>query len=83
MRESLVLEANRSGWRRFVRRLVNRTKFSRQGKEAREILDIDRSDPQKTKKYHRVEELEDGQWKTIHEHQEEFGAKRRPPVERD
>jgi hypothetical protein len=62
---------------------VNRTKFSRQGEEAREILDIDRTDLRKTKKYHRVEELRDGQWETVHEHEEEFNARRRPPAHKD
>ena len=62
-----------------MRRIVDRAKLSRQGKEAREILDIDRSDLQKTKKYHHVEELVNAQWKTVHDHREEFDAKRRPP----
>jgi predicted nucleic acid-binding Zn-ribbon protein len=79
LRESTVFQANRPGWKRFVRRIVNRTKLSRQGKKAREILDIDRSDLQKTKKYHHVEELINGQWETVHNEQEEFDAKRRPP----
>ena len=78
LRESTVFQANRPGWKRFVRRIVNRTKLSRQGKEARETLDIDRSDLQKTKKYHHVEELTNDQWRTVHDHQEEFEAKRRP-----
>lgn len=81
--EGSVLEANRPGWKGFVRRIVNRTKLSRQGKEAREILDIDRSGLQKTKKHHHVEELMNGQWKTVHDHREEFDAKRRPPEHKD
>jgi len=83
LRESTVLEANQPGWKGFVRRIVDRTKLSRQGKEAREILDIDRSDLQKTKKYHHVEELVNGQWKTVHDTQEEFDARRRPPSARN
>lgn len=83
LRESTVLEANRPGWKRFVRRIVDRTKLSRQGKEAHEILDIDRSDLQKTTKYHHVEELTNGQWKSVHNHREEFDAKRRPPERND
>lgn len=83
LREGFVLEANRPGWKGFVRRIVNRTKLSRQGKEAREILDIDRSSLQKTKKYHHVEELMSGQWKTVHDHRDEFDAKRRPPEHKD
>lgn len=83
LREGLVLEANRPGWKRFVRRVVDRTKLSRHGKEAREILDIDRSDLYKTKKRHHVEELTDGQWKTVHDHREEFDAKRRPSKHED
>lgn len=79
LRASTALEVNRPGWKGFVRRIVDRAKLSRQGKEAREILDVDRSDLQKTKKYHHVEELVNGQWKTVHDHQEEFEAKRRPP----
>ncbi len=79
LREGFVLEASWPGWKRFVRRIMNRTKLSRQGREAHEILDIDRSGLQKTTKYHHVEELINGQWKTVHEHREEFDAKRRPP----
>jgi len=78
LREGFVLETNRPGWKRFVRRIVDRSKLSRQGREAHEILDIDRSGLQKTTKYHHVEELINGQWKTVHEHREEFDAKRRP-----
>jgi len=78
LREGLVFQANHPGWKGFVRRIANRTKLSRQGKEARETLEIDRSDLRKTKKTHRVEELINGQWKTVHDHQDEFDAKRRP-----
>ena len=83
LRGGIVLQANRRGWKRFVHRIADRTKLSRQGKEAREILDIDRSDLQKTTKRHHVEEFRDGQWKTVHDHREEFDAKRRPPEHKD
>jgi len=76
--EGSVFEAKRPGWKRFLRKVVDRAKRSRQGKKAREILDIDRTNPQKTTKYHHVEELTDGEWVTVHDHREEFDAKRRP-----
>jgi predicted nucleic acid-binding Zn-ribbon protein len=79
LREGFVLETRWPGWKRFVRRIIDRAKLSRQGREAHEVLEIDRSDHQKTKKYHRVDELVDGQWETVHEHREEADAKRRPP----
>lgn len=75
--KELVVE--RHGWRGFLRRIITRTKLSRLGTEAREVLDIDRSDMQKTVKRHRVEELEDGEWRVVHQHEEEYPAKRRPP----
>jgi len=78
LREGLVLETRWPGWTRFIRRIIDRAKVSRQGREAHEVLEIDRTDPHKTTKYHRVDELVDGQWKTVHDHREEVDAKRRP-----
>lgn len=68
----------RPGWPGQVRRLVSRYKRSRSGLEAREVLDIDRSDMQKTVKRHHVEELQNGEWKVVHDEETEFPAKRRP-----
>lgn len=51
------------------------------GKEARELLDIDRSHPEKTIRRHRVEENHGRRWRVVHEHTDEAPAKRRPPAE--
>lgn len=54
-------------------------KTSKGGRPAKEELVIDRSDPQKTIKIHRVEEQgDDGSWKIVHKHDDEYSAKRRP-----
>jgi len=79
LHEGLALEANRPGWKGFIRRYISRTKLSLTGKKAKEVLDINRSSLEKTTKYHRVEEFDKGEWRTVHEHQEEHEAKRRPP----
>lgn len=73
----LVVE--QPGWKGFLRRIITRTKLSRRGRQAREVLEIDRSDAQKTVKRHHVEELEDDEWKVVHHEEEEYPAKRRPP----
>ncbi len=77
-RDSLSLEQRQKGWPGFLRRIIDRWKLSRQGKEAREVLAIDRSDFDKTVKRHLVEEFENGEWKIVHDEYEEFPAKRRP-----
>jgi hypothetical protein len=65
------------GW---VIKFVERTKLSGLGKLARESLRIDRSDPNKTVKTHRVEEQQDdGSWQLEHDERKEYPAKRRPP----
>jgi len=78
VQEGLSLKQRRPGWPGLVRRLVRRYKQSRSGREAREVLDIDRSDIQKTVKRHHVEEFRDGEWKVVHCHEVESPAKRRP-----
>lgn len=68
----------RPGFGGWVRDLLSRDKVSGHGIRAREILDIDRSHPQKSVKRHHVEELQpDGSWKTVHEEKVEYPAKRR------
>jgi hypothetical protein len=48
-------------------------------RRAEEYLQVDRCNPKITKKYHRVEEANDGgEMVTVHEHEETFPAKRRP-----
>ena len=45
---------------------------------AREILRIDRTAPNVTRKVHHVEEQDEhGGWKTVHDEQKEYPAKRR------
>lgn len=78
--EGLVAEQRLPGWKRFLRKFTSRQKLSRRGKKAREVLDIDRTHPEETVKYHHVEELEDGEWKVIHHHEDHFPARRRPPT---
>jgi len=78
MRGGLTAKQLRPGWPGFLRKLIARRKLSREGKEVHEVQEYDRSDMQKTVKHHRVEELQDGEWKLVHEHEEEYRAKRRP-----
>ena len=62
----------------FLARLITRFKRSLNGNVTREELTIDRSHPDKTIKSHRVDERQpDKSWKVIHEHIEEYEAKRR------
>lgn len=69
----------RPGFGGWVRSWLSRNKVSRRGIPAREVLDMDRSHPQKTVKRHHVEELRpDGSWETVHEEEVEYAAKRRP-----
>jgi hypothetical protein len=64
------------GW---ITKFVERTKLSAFGKLARESLRLDRSEPDKTVKAHRVEEQrEDGSWEVVHDERIEYPAKRRP-----
>jgi len=50
-------------------------------RRAEEYLLLDHGHPKITKKYHRVEEAnDDGQMVTVHEREETFPAKRRPPI---
>jgi len=69
----------RPGFPGWLLDMVDRFKFSRAGVDAHEVLVIDRSDPDKTVKTHRVEELLDGQWETRHQHREEWPAKTKRP----
>ncbi len=63
----------------FVTNMTTRTKRSRHGKLAHEVLEIDRSDPSVTVKRHRVwEQQPDGSWEFVHEHTVTWPAKRRP-----
>lgn len=65
-----------SGW---LVDMLNRIKKSLHGRLARESLVIDRTDTNKTVKTHHVKELQpDGKWKDVHDHTDEFDAKRRP-----
>lgn len=68
----------RPGFGGWVRDWRSRDKLSLRGIPAREVLDLDRSHPQKTVKRHHVEELRpDGSWETVHEEEIEYEAKRR------
>lgn len=78
VRGSLGLIQKRQGWPKFLRKFINRRKLSRRGKEAREILEIDRSDKEKTVKRHKVWELNNDKWELVHDEHEEYPAKRRP-----
>ena len=80
LRGGLVAKQSRPGWPRFLRKLISRRKLSRGGREAHEVLDIDRTDPQTTVKRHHVEELVDGTWQVVHDETECRPAQRRPPV---
>jgi len=77
-RESFTLVQRRQGWKGFLRKLISRDKPSRLGKDAREELEIDRSDMNKTIKRHHVKEFENGEWITVHDETLEYPAKRRP-----
>lgn len=49
------------------------------GRPVKTLISIDRTEQEITRKTHRVKELDDyGNYKTIHEHVDEFPAKRRP-----
>ena len=75
--ESNRMRAKSSGMSGYVRDIKNKEKISNSGNKAEEIIDIDRTNPEKTTKYHRVKEEKDGVWQTVHEHTEEYQAKRR------
>ena len=79
--DSLSGLTRRSGYPKgWVVRFTERTKLSALGRLARESLRIDRSDPAKTVKTHRVEERQDdGSWEVVHNERPEYPAKRRPP----
>ncbi len=83
MREGLRIRIKREGWRGFLKEILMREKVAGEsGREARETQVYDRTDPNVTKKKHRVDERTDsGEWETVHEHEEEFPAKHRPPAE--
>lgn len=69
----------RPGFPGYLADMISRAKRSLKGIVAHEELTIDRSDPCKTIKTHRVSERQpDGSWKTVHDEREEFKAKRRP-----
>lgn len=78
IRAGIGLKERRPGRPGLVRSLVIRYKRSRSGREAREVLDIDRSHMQRSVKRHRVEEFQDSEWKAVHQENVESPAKRRP-----
>ena len=78
LRETRKLQADHPDYQGHVREIVSREKKSRNGLEAKEIIDIDRSHPKKTTKYHEVKEFNGHEWQVVHKHQEEYKAKRRP-----
>ena len=58
--------------------LTKKRKTSGKTKQpAEETMIIDRSHPEKTTKKHEVREFDGDNWKTVHDEQEEFPAKRR------
>jgi len=59
---------------------LEREKFAGESRrKAKELLEIDRSDPQYTKKYHLVKELnEHGEFETKHNEPKVYPAKHRP-----
>lgn len=58
--------------------LTKKKKTSGKTKQpAEETMIIDRSHPEKTTKKHEVREFDGDNWKTVHDEQEEFPAKRR------
>jgi hypothetical protein len=59
------------------RDVTHRRKLSGEGKLARETQTVDRSKWTETIKTHVVREFIDGQWVTVHEHEQTFPAKRR------
>jgi hypothetical protein len=77
--DSLQGKQRRPGFAGALVSFTERTKLSALGNLARESLRLDRSDPEKTVKTHRVEERqEDGSWTLEHNEREEYPAKRRP-----
>jgi len=75
----LRVRQRRPGFPGWLVDMVNRVKRSWHGILARKTLIIDRSNPEKTVKTHRVEERQpDNSWKTVHDHTDECKAKRRP-----
>ncbi len=70
------------GTRQFERKQGD--KLSAYGHKARECLEFDHRDPEKTTKTHVIEEQTDnGIWKVVHNEHEEFPAKRRPKHKAD
>jgi len=76
----IAAKQRRQGWPGFLRRLVSRDKVSKSGRPAREVLDIDRTDPNMTLKRHHVEEFAEDGWKVVHDEKESYPAKHRPPA---
>ena len=85
LREGLGVKQRRegqTGGRVFESKTQHKTSGETK-RPAKEVQAVDRTDPEKTVKYHRVEEqAEDGSWETVHEHTNEYPAKRRPPQRR-
>jgi len=76
----LAVKQSQPGWSRFLRTLVSRHKISKSGRPAREVLDIDHTDPIMTVKRHHVEEVAEDGWKVAHDETECYPAKHRPPA---
>jgi len=81
--EMLKLKAKASdGARQFERKQGD--KLSADGRKARERLEFDHRNRDKTTKTHIVEEQTDGgSWEVVHNEHEEFPAKRRPKHKAD
>lgn len=63
-----------------VKAISRSKKGGESGRPAKEELTIDRTDPKKTTKTHKVsEQNEQGEWKEVHNTREDFPAKRREP----
>lgn len=77
--EGLARAQRRPGFSGWLVKMTDRVKRSRRGLLARETQVYDRSAPDRTVKIHRVEERQpDGSWKTVHDEQVGWPAKRRP-----
>ena len=75
--EMLGLKAKQDGFTLFQRKQGE--KLSRHERKAREFLEIDRRDPEKTTKIHIVEEqMDDGTWELKHDESKVSPAKHRP-----
>ena len=81
--EMLKLKAKANdGTRLFERKQGD--KLSAHGHKARELLDFDHLNPEKTTKTHIVEEQTDnGSWEVVHDEHEEFPPKHRPKHKAD